>query len=72
MTDEQIIKALECCPKDTCEGCPLEGKGILKCMECFERAADMLKRQKAEIDKLKVLLRNADATMYALIYGGEQ
>ena len=52
MTDEQIIKALECCkrPVQMCDDCPM-GRGYM----CFDflkdYAFDLIKRQKAEIDR---------------------
>lgn len=54
MTDEQIIKALECCSILDCENCPNEKTcgevdGTLK-------ALDLIKRQKAEIERLKELV----------------
>ena len=54
LTDEQIIKALECCYKDGCKECPLwECKG-----DCFEElikdnVLDLINRQKAEIERYK-------------------
>jgi FtsZ-binding cell division protein ZapB len=54
MTDEQIIKALECCvigyecPKD----CPYMGKGL--CVDKIRKdALDLINRQKAEIERLE-------------------
>ena len=60
MTDNEIIKALECCVKDDegvrgfCnKGCPLFGKGE-DCPEFLRRnALDLINRQKAEIERLK-------------------
>lgn len=58
MTDNEIIKALECCTKgttsDVCDDCPLrttdicteEENGVLKL------ALDLINRQKAEIERL--------------------
>ena len=53
MTDNDIIKALECCPKDIlCEQCPLNGKS--NCMnKLYEYALDIVNRQQAEIERLK-------------------
>lgn len=54
MTDNEIIKALECCrkPVSDCVCCPVEyGEA------CFDHlktlALDLINRQKAEIDRLK-------------------
>lgn len=54
MTDDEIIKALECCSDTTtesCNGCPFLyncKQGSLKSI-----ALDLIKRQKAEIEALK-------------------
>ena len=60
MTDEQIIKALECCVNDDegvlgfCNnGCPLFGKNA-NCPEVLRKnALDLINRQKAEIERLE-------------------
>ena len=65
MTDEQIIKALECCATDDvedCSKCPYENMaytpGYGGCADwCREDAIDLINRQKAEIEKLKVELK---------------
>lgn len=52
MTDEQIIKALECCTlsDNLCAECPLYGE--TGCVMVRNRLAlDLFKRQQAEIDK---------------------
>ena len=53
MTDEQIVKALECCAKNIrCDECPF--KGIKNCMgELYIKSFDLIKRQQAEIEELK-------------------
>jgi hypothetical protein len=53
LTDEQIIKGLEICGKEEpCEECPYNGT---QCLYTLPRdAADLVNRQKAEIDDLKV------------------
>lgn len=50
-TDEQIIKGLEMCGKEEpCEECPYKGT---QCLYTLPRdAADLVKRQKAEIERL--------------------
>lgn len=54
-TDDDVIKALECCSKDvpilnSCEGCPFAGK---KCAAFLPQTAlDLINRQKAEIERL--------------------
>lgn len=72
MTDEQIIKALECCATDDgddCSQCPY-GNIVYKsgnggCVNrCRKDALDLVNRQKAEIERLKrkntILSKNAD------------
>ena len=54
MTDEQIIKALECCIYDRvgCTECPLFGDGSPNCWEAMRKnALDLIKRKDAEIEK---------------------
>ncbi len=59
MTDNEIIKALECCFTDNfgdCEECPLKCKrdDIFSCMRTKQEATlDLINRQKAEIERLK-------------------
>ena len=59
MSDEDIIKALECCKysvnnKD-CENCPyVECETMTGCVgELLEDALDLINRQKAEIERLE-------------------
>lgn len=57
MTDEQIIKALECCREESlCEGCQY-GKFRNKQGRCIymmqDDALNLINRQKAEIKRLK-------------------
>ena len=72
MTDEQIIKALECCATDDgddCSQCPY-GNIVYKsgnggCVNrCRKDALDLVNRQKKEIGRLKrkntLLSKNAD------------
>lgn len=57
MTDNEIIKALECCGKSNtdehyCEDCPC--RTIKYCASCISiNALDLINRQKAEIARLK-------------------
>ena len=57
MTDEQIVKALECCGNmNECKKeCPLDDLGgIDKCIHTLMlNALDLIKRQQAEIDHLR-------------------
>ena len=72
MTDEQIIKGLECCATDDgddCSQCPY-GNIVYKsgnggCVNrCRKDALDLVNRQKKEIERLKkkntILSKNAD------------
>jgi hypothetical protein len=54
MTDNEIIKALECCANhdnvDACDDCPcLKGE----CISTTPYVLDLINRQKAEIERLK-------------------
>jgi len=55
MTDEQIIKALECCSNYCTVGCPLvDIEDIDKCTSQMSKyALDLIKRQQAEIERLQ-------------------
>ena len=58
MTDEQIIKALECCKSNInlCNSCPMdqEKKDDCTCgMFLAEYAISLINRQKAEIERLE-------------------
>lgn len=59
MTDEQIVKALECCINyNDCDKCDFEPKKSKKksigcCMEIMQNAIDLITRQQAEIERLK-------------------
>lgn len=58
MTEEQIVKALECCVfKAKCEECPYEAR----CWDLSKDAAAIIKRQKAEIERLTEQLNTARA-----------
>ena len=55
MTDNEIIKALECCkPKQNrnCGDCPAYDLGNFCAAELKEKALDLISRQKAEIERL--------------------
>lgn len=59
MTDEQIIKALECCIKPTsdCDNCPLYIRGDGDCIDKAKQGAlDIINRQQAKNEKLNVEL----------------
>ena len=58
MTNNEIIKALECCvnEKADCKGCPYESDGCLienGKNKLLEDTLDLINRQKAEIERLK-------------------
>ncbi len=56
MTDNEIIKALECCgEEDKCKECPYYNKGNFKCLnyKFFKDLLDLINRQKAEVRKYK-------------------
>ena len=57
LTDNEIIKALECCIRDnvSCDGCPAVGvcQHDPDCPKSI--ALDLINRQKAEIEKLELL-----------------
>ena len=61
MTDNEIIKALECCTQQAgCSGCPLVNsiqmkyRGGYACAEEMRKCAlDLINRQKAEIERLE-------------------
>lgn len=59
ITDEQIIKALECCTT-TCAGeCPMNG--TRNCMtETMKHALELIKWQEAEIRNLYLNVENED------------
>ena len=52
MTDNEIIKTLECCINNKCSNCP---QRKMACSEtvAMENALDLINRQKAEIERLK-------------------
>jgi uncharacterized protein Yka (UPF0111/DUF47 family) len=50
-TDDEIIKMLECCINDNCNNCP-ETFGNCE-LTAMRNALDLLKRQKAEIERLE-------------------
>lgn len=63
-TDEEIIKALECCisttTEEACAGCPFNKQKLCdKDQWALERyALDLISRQKAKIERLKSELSN--------------
>lgn len=65
MTDNEIIKALECCPAHIkCEECPMKQKH--NCMSKLNKdALDLINRQKAEIERLQ---KNCEELIYKIEY----
>lgn len=58
MTDNEIIKALECCCSETiektCGDCPLFNVGRPDCYRILaNNSLDLINRQQAELEKLK-------------------
>ena len=61
-TDEQIVKALECCQSHTitdCRDCPNRASGDNCVNELMRNALDLIKRQKAEIAVLTTAVDNS-------------
>ena len=52
MTDNEIIKALECCKKDDCDNCPNDFGNC--CANLSGCSLDLINRQQAEIERLKI------------------
>nr|DAE00010.1 MAG TPA: NifU-like protein [Siphoviridae sp. ctiMP24] len=54
LNDNEIIKALECCSRNNCSGCPLSHKSIKDCLKTAIKATlDIINRQKAIFDCLE-------------------
>ena len=53
MTDNEIIKALECCGRESCNGCPYRNGKCHQGNPMIRDARDLINRQKAEIESLK-------------------
>jgi hypothetical protein len=57
MTDNEIIKALECCTEFRCEKCVFDDNSGFNCEEnLMKYALDLINRKDAEIEKLNVEL----------------
>lgn len=53
-TDDEIVKALECCMYGRCDdNCPFFKKAVEKCNDLDSLILDLINRQKAEIESLK-------------------
>ena len=57
LTDNEIIKALECCVDGDCRDCPYGGT---RCEGFEENLLSLINRQKAEIEELNRELRRAE------------
>lgn len=65
MTNNEIIKALECCyQRNMCRECPCCGTG--KCRILKQEAASLIKRQQAEIERLEAMVGAAEDHFYPL------
>lgn len=55
LTDEEVIKALECCnAKGQCKQCPCWlGRGKCIAQSMLRGSLDLINRQQAEIERLK-------------------
>ena len=63
MTDNEIIKALECCSINGCKNCKYKGKAP-DCMTVLQKdTIDLINRQKAEILELQKRIINWRADM---------
>ena len=70
MTDNEIVKALECCMGCACKGCPYDGDAKIEADVCInELVIDSLKlinRQKEEIDRLQCEIKEKTETIVFL------
>lgn len=51
ISDEAIIKALECCIKNDCDNCPFDS--LLNYSDCLKGFLDLINCQKAEVERLQ-------------------
>lgn len=60
-TDEQIVKALECCINADCLNCPRWSEEWYSgmCNDFLKSVLDLINRQKAEIERLKESLNRS-------------
>ena len=66
MTDNEIIKALECCIHSCCVGCPCADDDANSCNYDKKYVLDLINRQKAEIEELKDILEKVPTNAYDL------
>ncbi|MGN0114846.1 MAG: hypothetical protein ACI396_05925 [Acutalibacteraceae bacterium] len=63
MTDNEIIKALECCVLGDCDLCNCKCGSTGDCRDALnKKTLDLINRQQAEIERLKKLLAEADTS----------
>ena len=84
MTDNEIIKALECCNVfDSCpDECPFHSKDFSKKLNCLDekegimaKTLDLINRQKAEIERLQKangLLKYLKEAVHRIEIGGKE
>ena len=66
MIDNEIIKALECCSNDgmlNCRNCPYEKSCNTGKSDMQKDALGLINRQKAEIERLRDIIRVTDETI---------
>ena len=67
MTDTEIIKALECCGRESCNGCPYRTDRICHQGNPMIRdALDLINRQKAKIEKFEKRQKPTAASGYKI------
>lgn len=68
MSDEQIIKGLECCISPDCKNCPYDGDDLLRpCNHnLMKDVLSLIKRQKAEIERLSSMVDAAEDYLHPL------
>ena len=59
MTDKEIIKALDCCGRESCLGCPYRDGKCHQGNPMIRDALDLITRQQAENDTLKNVIKNS-------------
>ena len=67
MTDNDIIKALECCASEGCKNCPYDSKCGISESNMPKDALDLINRQKVQIERLKAESNMADGYEDALV-----
>lgn len=58
MTDNEIVKALECCKKDDCDNCPNDFGNCYSNLAGY--ALDIINSQRAEIERLRACVKSED------------